>query len=112
MATYQAPEVQATLTKLEETDLLEFVDDSIKYLKGMQVPFLSKYRDRFGSALWIVPCREYIIDLCQRTLRHTTVTSPLDQFKQDLADVPEVLSVAIFARRQELVKCLTQLVFT
>ena len=39
------------LKSLSEQDLLEFADDSIKYLSGAAVPFLSKYRDRFGDSL-------------------------------------------------------------
>lgn len=51
------------LKSLSEQDLLEFADDSIKYLSGASVPFLSKYRERFGDSLLIVPCRTLIIDL-------------------------------------------------
>ena len=75
------PEVLTALTSLPEQDLAEFLDDSIKHLRGMQVPFLSKYRERFGTSLWIAPAREYIIDLCQHALRHSQAHSPLDSFK-------------------------------
>ena len=51
------------LKSLSEQDLLEFTDDSIKYLSGASIPFLSKYRERFGDSLLIVPCRTLIIDL-------------------------------------------------
>jgi hypothetical protein len=51
------------LKSLSEQDLLEFTDDSIKYLSGASLPFLSKYRERFGDSTLIVPCRALIIDL-------------------------------------------------
>ena len=35
--------------KMEEQDLLEFVDDTIKYLKGQKVAFLTKYSAAFGN---------------------------------------------------------------
>lgn len=105
-----APEVLQALSTLQEQDLAELLDDSIKHLRGMQVPFLSKYRERLGSSLWIAPTREYIIDLCQYTLRHTHAHDPLDTFKQ--LSLPESLTPLIFGRRQELAKILTNIVFT
>lgn len=35
--------------QMEEQDLLEFVDDSIQYLRGVRIPFLSKYSAAFGN---------------------------------------------------------------
>ena len=98
------------LKSLSEQDLLEFADDSIKYLSGAAVPFLSKYRDRFGDSLLIVPCRTLIIDLFQVALRSTTRISNLESFRTALTlygDVPDVLSAIIFGRRQETAKYLT-----
>lgn len=102
------------LKALSEQDLLEFTDDSIKYLSGASVPFLSKYRERFSESLLIVPCRTLIIDLLQVALRSTTRSSNLESFKTALAgygEVPDVLSAIIYGRRQETAKYLTQSVF-
>jgi hypothetical protein len=102
------------LKSLSEQDLLEFADDSIKYLSGASVPFLSKYRERFGDSLLIVPCRTLIIDLFQVALRGTTRNSNLENFKTALAEygeVPDALSAIIYGRRQETAKYLTQAVF-
>lgn len=64
IAAQTPPEVKESIGALAEADLLEFSDDCIKYLRGMQVPFLSKYRDRFGGhAHWIAASRDYIIEL-------------------------------------------------
>lgn len=90
----------SALTSLPEPDLLEFADDCLKHLRGIQIPFLSKYRDRFGgNSLQIAPAREYTIDVMQKALRHTRSDTPLDSFKQELGEVNEVLAAVIFARR-------------
>ena len=34
---------------LAESDLIEFIDDTIHYLKGNKVAFLSKYYEAFGQ---------------------------------------------------------------
>ena len=51
------------LQALSEQDLLEFTDDCIKYLSGATLPFLSKYRERFGDSMLIAPCRSLLIEL-------------------------------------------------
>jgi hypothetical protein len=53
------------LSQLADADLVEFSDDCIKYLRGMKVAFLSKYRDRFpgGSAMDILPSRDYVLEV-------------------------------------------------
>ncbi len=64
IAAQRPPEVTESINALAEADLLEFSDDCIKHLRGMQVPFLSKYRERFGGrAHWIAASRDYIIEL-------------------------------------------------
>jgi hypothetical protein len=108
IAAQRPPEVTELINALAEADLLEFADDCVKHLRGMQVPFLSKYRDRFGGhSHWIAASRDYIIELFQLALRHTSSTSMLDGYKSILGDVPEALHVVIFSRRQELARCLT-----
>ena len=108
IAAQRPPEVKELINALAEADLLEFADDCVKHLRGMQVPFLSKYRDRFGGhSHWIAASRDYIIELFQLALRHTSSTSMLDGYKSILGDVPEALHVVIFSRRQELARCLT-----
>lgn len=37
------------LSQIPEADMVEFVDDTIHYLKGNKVPFLSKYSEAFGG---------------------------------------------------------------
>lgn len=37
------------LSTLAEPDMLSFVDDTIHFLKGSRVPFLSKYNEAFGG---------------------------------------------------------------
>lgn len=59
-----ATETLQKLNALESADLIEFVDDCIKHLRGMRIPFLSKYRERFdGRAFDVVPTREAVLDL-------------------------------------------------
>jgi len=61
------------LSELADADLVEFCDDCVKYLRGMKVAFLSKYRERFpgGTALDILPSRDYVLEVFQRALRLT-----------------------------------------
>ena len=106
--------------------MIEFVNDTIQLLKGHKVPFLTKYNQAFeASSRLIVPARDFITDLMQLALRRTTSSSSLEQFKQivvswvseliedDSVDLKfaEILAVTIFARREELVRVLTELVF-
>ena len=119
------------LSQLSEVDMIEFVDDSIHFLKGNRVPFLSKYSEAFGGqARLIVPCRDFLQDIMQLVLRKSQATSSVDAFKQAVSDYivqltesepeatanldlkfAEIISIAVFARRNELVKVLTELVF-
>lgn len=108
--------------------MVEFVDDAIHFLKGNRVPFLTKYSEAFGGqARLIVPCRDFLQDIMQLVLRKSSATSSVDAFKQAVADYitkllenesteldlkfAEIISVGVFARRNELVKVLTELVF-
>ena len=74
----------------------------------------------------IVPTRDYTIDIIQLALRKTQSVSTLDVFKNSVAEfiqsgfsedqeidmkMAEMVAVAIFARRDELAKVLTELVF-
>jgi len=36
------------ISSLAESDLISFIDDTIHFLKGNKVAFLSKYYDAFG----------------------------------------------------------------
>lgn len=111
--------------------MIEFVDDAIHFLKGNRVPFLSKYSESFGGqARLIVPCRDFLQDIMQLVLRKSQATSSVDAFKTAVSDYivqltenepeatadldlkfAEIIAVAVFARRNELVKVLTELVF-
>ena len=76
----------------------------------------------------IVPTRDYIIDIIQLALRKSQTASTLDIFKNAVSEfilagfgedttheldvkMAEMVAVAIFARREELAKVLTELVF-
>jgi len=54
--------VQALLQRLQDQDLVEFFDDTIQYLKGGKVPFLTKYQDSVGAA-YVVTLRDFMIDV-------------------------------------------------
>ena len=91
------------------------------------MPFLSKYSDKFNStSRMVVPTRDYTIDIIQLALRKTASASTLDVFKNSVAEyiqscfseaqeidfkMAEMVAIAIFARREELAKVLTELVF-
>jgi len=45
-----AKDLATLIGSLEDLDLVEFFDDCIKYLRGIRVPFLTKYRERFGGS--------------------------------------------------------------
>lgn len=52
------------LSQLAESDMVDFIDDTIHVLKGNRVPFLSKYSPAFGGqARLIVPCRDLLQDI-------------------------------------------------
>ena len=104
------------------------MEDTIQFLKGYKVPFLTKYNAAFGSqSRMIVPSRDYIIDIIQLALRKSQTASTLDIFKNTVAEfisagfeetehevdlkMAEMVAVSIFARREELAKVLTEIVF-
>ena len=111
--------------------MISFVDDTIHSLKGNRVPFLTKYSEAFGGqARLIVPCRDFLLDIMQLVLRKSQASSSVDAFKTAVSDwlttlmenepeatsgldlkFAEIVAVAVFARRNELVKVLTELVF-
>lgn len=73
------------LALLAEADLIEFVDDTIHYLKGNKVAFLSKYYKAFGDeSRGIVQTRDLLQDIIQLALRKTTSGSTLDVFKDSV----------------------------
>ena len=75
------------LSQLGEADLLEFIEDTIRFLKGNKVAFLTKYSATFGSqSRMIVPTRDYIIDIMQLALRKSQSASTLDIFKKAVAE--------------------------
>jgi|TARA_B100000787_G_C16019890_1_gene217954 hypothetical protein len=37
--------MEEALNSLEDTTLIQFVDDTIEFLKGVRVPFLSRYAE-------------------------------------------------------------------
>ena len=69
-------------SQVDESDMVEFVDDTIHFLKGNRVPFLSKYSEAFGGqARLIVPCRDLLQDIIQLVLRKSSATASVDAFK-------------------------------
>ena len=119
------------LSQLAEADMISFVDDTIHFLKGNRVPFLSKYQEAFGGqSRLIVPCRDFLQDIMQLVLRKSQATSSVDSFKTTVSDFitqlmeaeaqamegldvkfAEIIAVSVFARRNELVRVLTELIF-
>lgn len=56
--------IYGSLLTIGDADLLEFVNDTIEFLKGVKVPFLSKYHEAFGGqARGIIPIRDMVVDL-------------------------------------------------
>lgn len=116
---------------LPESDVIEFIDDTVHFLKGNRVPFLTKYSQAFGGQTrLIVPCRDLLQDIMQLALRKSQNTSSPDAFKQAVSDFiarlqenepeatgdmslkfAEIIAFAVFSRRNELAKVLTELVF-
>jgi hypothetical protein len=37
--------MEAALNSLDDTTLIQFIDDTIEFLKGVRVPFLSRYSE-------------------------------------------------------------------
>jgi hypothetical protein len=73
------------LAQLGEADLVEFIDDTIHFLKGNKVAFLSKYYKAFGNeSRGIVQTRDLLQDIIQLALRKTTSGSTLDVFKDSV----------------------------
>ena len=92
------------LKTLSEQDLIEFTGDCVRYLSGAQVPFISRYTERFNNtSSLIAPCRSLIIDLFQACLRKTNRASSLDTFKEAIKeineDIPEMLAAIVFSKR-------------
>jgi len=50
----------SSINKFSDTDLVDFINDTIEYLKGEKIPFLSKYSESIGIGN-VVPIREFII---------------------------------------------------
>jgi hypothetical protein len=121
----------AHIAMLPEPDLIEFIDDTIYFMKGNKVPFLSKFYKAFGNeSRGIVQTRDLVEDIIQLALRKTTSGSTIDNFKDSVtaflesktaqyqlescplgAKQIEVVAITIFARREELALVLTELCF-
>ena len=70
---------------LNEADLIEFIDDTVYYLKGNKVAFLTKYYAAFGNeSKGIVQVRDLLQDIMQLALRKTSTGSSLDAFKDSV----------------------------
>jgi hypothetical protein len=114
----------AALAQLEDQTLIQFLDDTIEYLKGVRVPFLSKYAEYFGgTSRLITPSRDFIVSTIETGLRRAG-SQNLDGFKQSIASTiseedmeaitPKALDIictCAYSRRSELKKIMTDLVF-
>jgi hypothetical protein len=70
---------------LAEADLIEFIDDTIHYLKGNKVAFLTKYYTAFGNqSRGIVQTRDLLQDIIQLALRKTQSGSTIEAFKDSV----------------------------
>lgn len=86
-------QIQQWLQSLQDQDLVEvfvpialplqFFDDTILYLKGNRVPFLSKYQESLGAGN-VVPLREFLIDIIQVGLRKSAPLTTLDVLKEGI----------------------------
>jgi|NorSeaMetagenome_1021524.scaffolds.fasta_scaffold680879_1 hypothetical protein len=55
--------MEEALNTLDDNTLIQFVDDTIEFLKGVRVPFLSRYSEQFdGTSRCIAPVRDFICD--------------------------------------------------
>ncbi|CDW83623.1 UNKNOWN [Stylonychia lemnae] len=100
----------------------QFFDDTITYLKGGRVPFLSKYQESVGPSQ-VVPLRDFMIEIIQVGLRKSSPASTLDVLKEGVYNyvqehqivldnkMIEILSICIFSRREELRRVFTELIF-
>ena len=102
--------------------LFSFIDDTISYLKGTRVPFLTKYGATLGVGS-VVPFRDFLVQVIQVGLRRSPPSSTLDFVKEGVSSyvadqqIPgidakfiEILSICVFSRREELRKVLSELV--
>jgi len=75
------------LSTMPEADMIGFVDDTVHFLKGNKVPFLSKYNAAFGGqSRLIVPARDFLQDIMQLVLRKSQAASSVDAFKTVVSD--------------------------
>lgn len=96
--------------------------DTIEYLKGEKVAFLTKYGATVGVTN-VVPIRDFVIVIMQLVLRKSPPTTTLEVLKEAVNTYveenqigienkqQEILIVSLFARREELRKIFTQLIF-
>ena len=79
--------IATQLSQVAEQDLIEFVNDTVSFLSGQKVPFLSKYNEAFGgSSRLVVPSRDFVVSIMQMALRKTTASSNLDSFKKTVGE--------------------------
>ena len=96
--------------------------DTIEYLKGEKVAFLTKYGQTIGVTN-VVPIRDFVIVVMQLALRKSPTTTTLEVLKEAVnsyveesqlgieSKQQEILIISLFARREELRKIFTQLIF-
>ena len=116
--------MEEALNSLDDQTLIQFVDDTIEFLKGVRVPFLSRYCEQFGgTSRCVAPVRDFIVDAIQAALRQAG-SQNLDAFKKAVgASLNEkqlellsqkhldIISTCAYARRSELRKVFTELIF-
>ena len=65
--------------------MVEYFDDTISYLKGIRIPFLTKYGATLGVGN-VVPLRDFLIQVIQVGLRKSPPVSTLDYVKEGIAN--------------------------
>jgi hypothetical protein len=91
-------------------------------LKGGKVPFLTKYQDSVGAA-YVVQLRDFMVEIIQVGLRKSAPLTTLDVLKEGInnyimqqqtvleAKLVDILAICIFARREELRRVFTEIIF-
>lgn len=91
-------------------------------MKGHRIPFLAKYSETVGAGN-VIAVRDFMIDIIQAGLRKSPSNATLDTVKEGITQwiqenqyelegkMVEILSVCVFARREELRRILTELIF-
>ena len=91
-------------------------------MKGYKIPFLAKYQETIGAGN-VITLRDFLIEVLQVGVRKSPTTATLESVNEGISNYAleqnvqlepkliEILSVCVFARREELRRVLTELIF-